>query len=385
MVGDWPPTTFIKRKIDILSHTDKFKLMVGAYGKVPKNSYSFKVIRLPQIRDPLMIRVLWLLKYLIIGIFHPIKTLNIINISKQYSINKKQFFNRLLKYLSIAFLDFDVIHFEWVAYTSYFLPLLRYLNKVYTVSIRGRQITIDPLLSEEYKKDLYEVLKGAASIHCVSKALENETKKIYKDARTKVIYNGIDTNLFKCKEKSASSELNIVFIGNLIWKKGIDSALFIFYRFLKKGGSGKMYIIGDGDEKERMYSTMNNLGISHNTFYLGKKTEKEVAEILMDMDALLLPSFAEGLANVILEAMATCTVPIVSNVHGNSEPIKHKENGFVFPLLDMEKPASYLYYLYTHPDVLSKMKKSGRKTVEDRFTLSNMQKGHIEFFEEVLV
>ncbi len=386
----WPPTTFIARKLKVLAESGKFNIIVGISSPYKRTDFSFKIpgiklIKLSHTEDPILIRLFYLIRYSILLFFRsPKKYYRILALAHSESRNIKVFFNKLLNFLAIVSQNFDIAHFEWISCASDYLTLLNSLKKSYSVSARGSQITIDPLLDNKYRERLQEILKHAKAVHCVSKAMAEETKKIYKDRNTVVIYNGIDLNIFKCNPEKKSSELNIVFIGSLIWKKAVDLAIYIFFKYLKMGGEGRMFIIGDGEEKQKMCFTINDLNLADKIAYLGKKREQEVAQILKDMDVLLLPSFAEGLANVILEAMATCTVPVASDVQGNSEAIIHGETGFLFPLLDFKKPAEYLYYLYSHPEKLQEMKKNARKSVEKSFTLQQMREGHLKFYERLL-
>lgn len=382
-----PFTTFLRRKFYALGSSGRFNLIIGATGKVQKDQNTpYRIVRLPSTEDHLLKKLAYLLLYFLKMALFPRLCTKIVKISWKNSTGIKQFFNMLIKYLSIATLDFDIIHFEWISGTYYYLPLLELLKKPYTVSARGSELTIKPLLDTRNKERLKEILRRARAVHCVSKAMEAEVKKIYKKGNTMVIYNGIDLEIFKCNlQQKTFHSLNIIFIGNLNWRKSVDSALYIFYKYLERGGKGKMFIIGDGEEKEKMYSTINTLNIANSVNYLGRRNENEIAEILKDMDVLLLPTFAEGLANVILEAMATCTVPVVTAIHGNIEPITHGKNGFLFPLLDIEKTVEYLYSLYESPNLLKDMKKNARDKAEKDFNLKNMQMGHVEFYERLIL
>ncbi len=388
---DWPPTTFIMRKLKALTESNEFNIIAGISSPRKRTDFtlkfpSVKLVKLSHTDDPIISRILILfINILKLLIKSPKKLFQLITIARQNSGNLKAFFNLLIDYSTIALQQFDIAHFEWAISAYKYLPLLRYLKKPYTISARGRQFTIEPLINENYRERLKEVLTYAKAVHCVSKSLAEETKKIYKNSNTVIIYNGVDLGMFKCNSDKKSRGLNVIFIGSLIWRKSVDSAIYIFYRYFKLGGQGQMFIIGDGEEKQKMYSTINNLHLSDKVKYLGKKNEQEVAQILQNMDVLLLPSFAEGLANVILEAMATCTVPIVSDVHGNSEPIIHGKTGFLFPLLALDKPAKYLYHLYTHPKTLREIKEQARKGVEEAFTLQHMQEGHVKFYERLLL
>ncbi len=389
---NYPPSTFIKRKVEALSTSNKFQITIFSYriDRHKDNTLSnpdIKIIKLLHPDDPVLWKVAVFIYYFIkISLKHP-KILNTLaKTAMGKAIGFKSFLNLFGNYLIISSYSWDIMHFEWVMHAYSYIEVIQALNRSYTVSLRGRQITIEPLLSEDKKNRLSKILRNAQKIHSVSYALKkNAENMISEPLDIQVIYNGVDTELFNGKcDNSEHTYLNIIFIGSLIWRKSIDSALYIFYRFLSEGGKGTLHIVGNGPEKPRMLSTINNLNLNDNVVYHGEKTEKEVAEILRDMDVLILTSFAEGLANVILEAMATCTVPIATNVQGNPEAITHGENGFLFSPLSIKEPVSYLLKLYHNPDLLYRMKIKAREKVESMFTLEKMQEGHIKFFMEAI-
>ncbi len=91
-----------------------------------------------------------------------------------------------------------------------------------------------------------------------------------------------------------------------------------------------LLMVGDGPERPAAEALVRQLGIEEQVNFLGKTTEVE--RILGISDVFLLPSESESFGLAALEAMASGTPVIASNVGGLPEVISHGVNGFWSPL-----------------------------------------------------
>ncbi len=387
----WPPTTFITRKLKALAESNSFNVLVGISSPEKKTNKQFKIqsielVKLSHPEDPILMRASSLLTGAIKTFLKsPSLFLKISGLAYKKSRCVKHYLLLFTNYLIISSTQFDLAHFEWVTASFDYIELLELLKTPFTISARGSLFTIRPITDgDSYTNKLIKAVKKARKIHCVSKAMENTVKKLVPEAKTEVIYNGVDIALFNGNAELNNNFLRIIFIGNLNWKKSVDTAIFIFHNFLNLGGRGVLHIVGNGPEKERLYFSLKDLNLESHVVYHGYLKEKEVALLLKNMDILILTSLAEGLANVILEAMASYTVPVVTNVFGNPEVITHKKDGFLFAPLQINEPVKYLLTLYHNPVLLCEMKKKGREKIENMFTFSIMKKHHVKFFMESL-
>ncbi len=76
-----------------------------------------------------------------------------------------------------------------------------------------------------------------------------------------------------------------------------------------------------------------------------------VAECLRSIDIFVLPSRSEALSNSLLEAMACGCCPVASSVGGNSELIRHGENGMLFEAGDVDQLCHVLEPLIEHREL----------------------------------
>lgn len=100
------------------------------------------------------------------------------------------------------------------------------------------------------------------------------------------------------KYTKASNKLQIVFVGELLKRKGVD----ILASIIKNSPSNYVYnIVGDGPLKDFVENLSKN---NSNCKYKGYLKNNKLNELYANSDVLLFPSKAEGFGGVILEAMA---------------------------------------------------------------------------------
>jgi len=178
--------------------------------------------------------------------------------------------------------------------------------------------------------------------------------------RTKVVYNGVDVSEFECGPKKGNGFLCLC-VSRLVPQKRLDRVVELFSRLREKMANLSLFIIGGGpllDELKEMTE-----GIADVRF-LGERLD--VNRYYSAADVLFLLSEKEGFANVILEAMASCVVPVVTDVGGNKEVVEHGKCGFL-----VEKGVC-LSRVFLIPAYLKKLSINARSKVERDFTLENM-------------
>ena len=137
-----------------------------------------------------------------------------------------------------------------------------------------------------------------------------------------VIYNGIDTDLFKpLNLKKESKKTKLLFVGNLIKRKGID----LLPKIMEKLSDGYELYFTSGLRVDKIPKYLKG----KNMFPLGKMTHKQLAIEYNKCDILLLPSRLEGFGYSIVETMA-CGKPVIATSYSSlKEIIKDRENGYL--------------------------------------------------------
>ena len=126
------------------------------------------------------------------------------------------------------------------------------------------------------------------------------------------IPNGIDLEAFRFREsirEITRNEFNlngrtvIGSIGRLTSQKNYTFLIEAFAELIKQSPEAILLIIGDGEEREALYSSVRRLGIESATIFFGE-TDR-VPELLDCMDVFVFPSLFEGLGIAVIEAQAS--------------------------------------------------------------------------------
>lgn len=127
---------------------------------------------------------------------------------------------------------------------------------------------------------------------------------------------------------SASVEHRVVLTaGRLVRQKGMDLLVDAFAEVHGTDPRSVLVIAGDGPEHAALRSRADRLGVSSAVRFLGHRDD--IADLLVAADLFVLPSRAEGLPLVVLEAMASGLPVVGTRVCGNDEAVVDGVTGFL--------------------------------------------------------
>jgi len=178
-------------------------------------------------------------------------------------------------------------------------------------------------------------------VTAVSHDLKRETFQSFAITNEiEVIPNFIDLEKFKKQKKDhfkkaicPNGEALIVHTSNFRKVKRVGDVIRIFSNILKEIPA-KLLMIGDGPERTKAEALTRELGVFHDTRFLGKL--EAVEEVLSVADLFLMPSEKESFGLAALEAMA-CEVPVISsNTGGLPELNIQGVTGFLSAVGDVE-------------------------------------------------
>ena len=149
-------------------------------------------------------------------------------------------------------------------------------------------------------------------------------------ARTSVVYNGVDPELFApAKEESSECAPMVLSVGNLISIKGHEVLIRSFASLVGEYPGLTLEIIGDGPERGYLDSLAKELNVREGVRFLGRQSRQQVAEKMRRCTVFALPSSYEGLGCVYLEAMCAAKPVIGCRGQGIAEIIRQGSNGFL--------------------------------------------------------
>lgn len=152
-----------------------------------------------------------------------------------------------------------------------------------------------------------------------------------------------------------------LFIGRLSPEKGIATLLQCF----AAAPSLKLVIAGDGPDKDMVLAHTKNVA---NITYLGQQLKEQVLELMKKCRALLFPSiWYEGLPLTIIEALATGTPVIASNLGAMTEMIQDGYNGFYFNPGNADELRNKVIQLAGNTDKYDHLYRNARTTYLEKY------------------
>ena len=144
-----------------------------------------------------------------------------------------------------------------------------------------------------------------------------------------IIGNPYRNRVFKL-DKASKRELDLVFLGRLVWDKGADLLLDALSILQKKGITPGLSIIGDGPERDALQKQCSRLGLDSQVRFLGTHTAEDLAGLLNAHKIIVIPSrWQEPFGLVALEGIACGCVAIGAECGGLPDAIG--PGGILFP------------------------------------------------------
>jgi len=181
---------------------------------------------------------------------------------------------------------------------------------------------------------------------------------------------GVDPELFA--PRPARSEIDVfelICVGRLVPAKGQHILLHAMARLLGEGRKLRLRFVGDGPDRQSLEREVEELSISGSVVFEGAVNQDWIRGLYQNADIFVLPSFAEGIPVVLMEAMAM-EIPVVTTfVNGIPELIRHTIDGLLVAPSDEEGLAAALASLMDDAALRERLGKAGRLRVIDRYHL----------------
>jgi len=177
----------------------------------------------------------------------------------------------------------------------------------------------------------------------------------------------VDTNIFKFTEEVNKRENLVGYIGRFSEEKGIINLIDAIPKILEENQTVKFLIIGDGPLFLKVKKRIEGMGFSDRLFLLGWVPYEKIPDYLKEMKLLVLPSYIEGIPNIVLEAMACGTPILATPVGAIPDVIKDCETGFIMENNSPEFIAKNVIRALNYPD-LGRVVKNARALIEEKYT-----------------
>ena len=181
-----------------------------------------------------------------------------------------------------------------------------------------------------------------------------------------VVRCGVDLDEFAPRGPRADGELRILTVGRVDAMKGTVLLLQALRRLAERGLRPTLTVVGDGPSKAKAIAMAERLGVSEQVNWEGAVGQDRIRDFYAGCDVFCLPSFAEGIPIVLMEAMAM-EVPVVANaITGIVELVENGVSGFLVRPGRVDELTERLAKLLEDPALRRSMGRAGRARVAGR-------------------
>ncbi len=271
---------------------------------------------------------------------------------------------------------FDLIHAHWLIPQGFVAAL--------SLLMTGKKI---PLLCTSHGGDLFAlkgkglqrlkrwVINKSAALTVVSKAMRKTVVAMGIDPdKVEVIPMGVDLkSLFTpdpCVQRKTDE---LLFVGRLVEKKGVQFLLEAMPAVLKKHPSIRLILAGSGPMEEELRQQAQRLQISDRVAFLGMVSQTKLPDLYRTATLAIFPFVVaksgdqEGFGLVQVEAMG-CECPIIAgDLPAIHDIITHEENGMIVESGNAQALADAIIRMLADPDLCAKLAGEGRRRVVQKF------------------
>jgi L-malate glycosyltransferase len=204
--------------------------------------------------------------------------------------------------------------------------------------------------------------------------------------RIAVVRNGVDVPGLDAAARVAPEppvpEGCVVCVANMHHPvKGQTDLLLAMREVVRARPEARVAFVGDGVRRPHLERMAAVLGISGRCHFLGFR--RDGAAILARAALSVSASYAEGISNAILEAMAMRLPVVATAVGGTPEIVREGVNGHLVPPGAPGAIARRILDLLERPAARRRMGERGRKIVEAEFSLAQMRLGYDALYEDL--
>jgi glycosyltransferase involved in cell wall biosynthesis len=271
-----------------------------------------------------------------------------------------------------------------------------YKADIYTYfALRRSNIPLVSTCHTWYDNDLFVSLYGMADrlilrTFAAVVAVSDEVKQRLLNAgvhadRIHLIQNGIDLRPFdnatpSLRKNFADNPPIVGLVGRLSTEKGVDIFLRAAASVLTELPSTKFVVVGDGPDREKLESLIDELKIRASVSMLGRR--EDMPYVYASFEIMVSASRQEGLPIAILEGMASRRPLIATSVGAVPTAVLDGCTGVLLPPEDVEALALEIVSLLKDSSRRESLGAAARKLVEEEFSAERMTADYLRVYEE---
>ena len=230
----------------------------------------------------------------------------------------------------------------------------------YSVTMHGPAIFFEPGLWRVDEKVARARFVACISHYCRSQAM------IFSDpahwSKLHIVHCGVDPDAYQ-PTRGGGGRTELLFVGRLAAVKGLPVLIQAMEQLTAEGADARLTLIGDGPDRAALEARVAAARLSDRITFAGYQGSAEVAAALSRTDVFVLPSFAEGVPVVLMEALASQVPVVTTRIAGVGELVEDGVSGLLVPPGDAASLAEAVSALVRDEGLRRRMGEAGRAKV----------------------
>jgi glycosyltransferase involved in cell wall biosynthesis len=286
---------------------------------------------------------------------------------------------------------FDVIHVHWPFPHGIWGYVAGLASRTPVVlNFHGAEL----LLVHKYpfvKPFLRHALRHADAVICNSRYTASEVAKYSPNSPTPaaVIPSGPSVAPRVRAQKPLNSVKEILFVGRLIARKGVD-VLLRALPLIESEGPVHLHVVGHGDMAERWQALARELAVERSVTFHGAISKVALEQRYASADVFVLPAIVdergdtEGLGAVLVEALSFMTPVVASDVGGIADVIRDGETGLLVPEKNPAALAAAISRLLRDRELADRLARQGLAHAQESFDWRGIAAQVMAIYREVI-
>lgn len=317
-----------------------------------------------------------------------------------------EFVEQVLKFQQQSGIEYPLVHTNYWLSSWVGMQLVKKLGikQVHTYhslgAVKYQAVTTIPLIASTRLATEKKVLESASRIVATSpQEKEHMRSLVSTKGNIDIIPCGTDIRRFGAISRQDAraklgidSESKVVFyVGRFDERKGIETLVRAVNLSQLRGnvqliiGGGSRPGQSDGIERDRIEGIVNELGMRDFTTFPGRLGDDILPAYYAAADVCVVPSHYEPFGLVAIEAMASGTPVVASDVGGLQFTVMPEETGLLCPPQDEVAFATAIDRILTNPDWQRQLGKHARQRVEKMFSWDGVASQLGELYTQLLM
>jgi len=273
---------------------------------------------------------------------------------------------------------YDVVHCHWLISNGFMASLTTRSSRVpLVVTAHGSDVFVDNVLFRVADRF---VLRRCDACTVNSHRSGERVVDIFAESPIEVVPMGIYPDRFGPHHRSTAVRAlmgggrpQLLYVGRFSQHKGVPDLLRAMRLLESELPGARLALVGFGPEEDFIRRLVGDLGLESQVRLLGRASHDEIPGYMASADLVVLPSIkVEGLGVVLLEALASGTAVVGTDVGGIPDIIRHEETGLICRSQDPEHMAAACLRLVRDDDLRRRTTAVGRRLVEEKFCWSRI-------------